>query len=96
MEGKFGNEPMTMGHDQARPHQGQEGKSLIQVLAAWRQASTTPRSSAFCGRRLQAVKRGVSGQTHFWWETQQDTALPLHGFFSARGLHTYSFESHNP
>ena len=29
---------MTMGHDQARPHQGQEGKSLIQVLAAWRWA----------------------------------------------------------
>ena len=96
MEGKFGNEPMTMGHDQARPHQGQEGKSLIQVLATWRQASTTPCSSAFCGWRLRAVKRGVSGRIRLWWETQQDTALPLRGFFSARGLHTYSFESHNP
>ena len=87
---------MTMSHDQARPHEGQEGKSLIQVLAAWRQASTTPRSSAFCGRRLRAVKPCVSGRTHLWWEMQQDTALPLRGLCSARGLHAYSFMSHNP
>ena len=42
------------------------------------------------------MKWRVSGRTCLWWEMQQDTALPLRGLCSARGLHAYSFMSHNP
>lgn len=94
MEGRFWNEPVAV--TRPSPHQGQEGKSLIQALATWRRAWPNPRLQRLLRQETRAVKRSVSSRARLCWEAQQDTALPLSSLCSARGLHTFSFESHNP